>query len=54
MLELYVNRQFSCELVTSADRFTVQYDNGARLENLLITIDQDRLDLTTPMEQPAR
>ena len=45
ILELYVNRDFSCELVTSADRFTVQYDNGARLENLLFASDQGQLDL---------
>ena len=54
VLELYVSRQFSCELVTSADRFTVQYDNGARIENLLFAIDQILVDLTAPMEQPAR
>ena len=44
VIELYVNRTFSCELVTSADRFTVQYDNGIRLENLEIQTDQDVMD----------
>ena len=45
VVEHYVNREFSCELLTSPSAFEVQYDNGARLENLLFAIDQDQLDL---------
>ena len=45
IVEHYVRREFSCELVTSASGFTAQYENGARLENLLFAIDQDQLDL---------
>ena len=45
VIEQYVSRDFSCELVTSASGFTAQYDNGARLENLLFAADQDQLDL---------
>ena len=45
VIEHYVSREFSCELVTSADRFKVQYDNGARLENIEIQTNQDVLDL---------
>ena len=45
VIELYFNPQFSCALVTSDSSLRVEYDNGARLENLLYEVDQDLLDL---------
>ena len=45
VIELYVNRDFSCELITSDNPFQARYDNGIRLENLAIQTDQDALDL---------
>ena len=45
VIELYVNRAFSCELVIAGDPFQARYDNGFRLENLEIQTDQDALDL---------
>ena len=43
--EVYVSRAFSCALVVSEDRFQVQYDNGARLENITGAASQDMVDL---------
>ena len=45
VIELYVNRDFSCELVASDNPFQIRYDNGIRLENLKVDADQDNLDL---------
>ena len=42
--EVFVSREFSCALVVSVDRFQVQYENGARLENLMHTTNQDVVD----------
>ena len=44
VIELYVRRGFSCELVTAGDPLQVRYDNGIRLENLEIQTDQDVMD----------
>ena len=44
VIELYVNRAFSCELVIAGDPFQARYDNGFRLENLEIQTDQDVMD----------
>ena len=44
VIELYVSRGFSCELVTAGDPLQVRYDNGIRLENLEIQTDQDGMD----------
>ena len=44
VIELYVRRGFSCELVTAGDPLQVRYDNGIRLENLLVQTDQDVMD----------
>ncbi len=44
MIELYVGRGFSCELVTAGDPLQVRYENGIRLENLLVQTDQDVMD----------
>ena len=45
VIESYVSREFSCALVTSGNPFQAQYDNGARLENVEVQIDQDVVDL---------
>ena len=45
VIERYVSHNFSCDLVASDSPFKVQYDNGIRLENLLVQTDQDVLDL---------
>ena len=45
VIELYLNPQFSCALLTSDSSLRVEYDNGALLENLLYEVDQDALDL---------
>ena len=45
VIEHYVSRDFSCELMTSSSTpFQVRYDNGIRLENLEIQTDQDGMD----------
>ena len=44
VIELYIRRGFSCELVTAGDPLQVRYDNGIRLENLLVQTDQDVMD----------
>ena len=45
IVEHYVRREFDCALVTSANPFEVQYDNGAKLENLLSELTGSNLDL---------
>lgn len=45
MIDHYVSRDYSCALVTSGNPLRVQYDNGARLENVIVQADQDVLDL---------
>ncbi len=45
VIERYVSHDFSCDLVASDSPFKVHYDNGIRLENLLVQTDQDVLDL---------
>ena len=42
--EIFVSRAFSCALVIAEDRFQVQYDNGARLENIIRAASQDMVD----------
>ena len=44
VIELYVNRDFSCELITSDNPYQVRYDNGIRLENLEIQTNQDVME----------
>ena len=45
VIERYVNRDFSCELVSSDNPVQVRYDNGIRLENLEVQSSQDAVDL---------
>ena len=41
----YIKREFDCALVASQQPLRVEYDNGIRLENLLLETRQDYLDL---------
>ena len=45
VIEHYVSPVFSCDLVNAADPFQVRYDNGARLENVVVKAGQDSLDV---------
>ena len=45
VIERYVKHEFSCALLTSSKPLQVDYDNGARLENTLVEMDQDYLDV---------
>ncbi|MYE26482.1 MAG: glycosyltransferase family 39 protein, partial [Chloroflexi bacterium] len=45
VIELYLSPRFSCALVEPNDLPQVEYENGARLENLLYDFNQDVFDL---------
>ena len=45
VIEHFVNREYSCELVISGNPFEVRYENGARLDNLQVQVDADIVDL---------
>ena len=45
VIDHYVSREFSCALVISGNAFEVQYDNGAKLENLMAEQMHKNLDL---------
>ena len=44
VIERYISRDFDCALFTASDRLQVEYDNGARLEHVLLESNQDVLD----------
>jgi len=45
VMERYVSRDYDCALFDASLPYPVEYDNGARLENLIYGYDQSRLDL---------
>ena len=45
VIEHYLNRAFSCALLTDDETLQVDYDNGARLSNLLVEIGQEFVDV---------
>ena len=45
VIETYVNRDFSCELVTALNRLKAGFDNGARLENALVDILPEQVEV---------
>ena len=45
VLEVFLAREFSCALFAASQPLQVDYDNGARLENVLVEMDLDYLDV---------
>ena len=45
VIERYISRDFACALFESEGAFEVEYENGARLENLFYQFEGDQLDV---------
>ena len=45
VIDLYVKRSISCQLLTAEQPFQLRYDNGAELENILLELNEGDLNV---------